>query len=250
MQPYSPFLLWIGLSGLVLFVRVVESKQWPVLRFVRTLSFFDQLPNPLNPLGFLKKSSKATTCSKMERGSVLFSSTVPLDFGPLDDVVMGGVSKTDLVGGPFTGVFGGVVSTDNNGGFAGIRTKMFEPARDISSSAGFALKIKGDGNRYKFIIRDDEQWNGIAWSQSFDTKSGERSTVVKLPVSAFKPTRFAKTVTGGPPFNKRNLRGLQITLSKFEVRTKRYLTQVIFHKKTLPPLTTPPILTSRYTNTV
>ena len=238
--------LWIGLSGLVLFVRVVESKQWPVLRFVRTLSFFDQLPNPLNPFGLLK-GSKNTTGSKMERGSVLFSSTVPLNFGPLDDVVMGGVSKTDeyLV----NGVFGGVVSTDNNGGFAGIRTKMFEPAREISSSAGFALKIKGDGNRYKFIIRDDEQWNGIAWSQSFDTKSGERSTV-KLPVSAFIPTRFAKTVTGGPPFNKRNLRGLQITLSKFEVRFELDSCH-LSTKKTLPPLTTtPPILTSRYTNTV
>lgn len=139
-----------------------------------------------------------------------------MDFGPLDDIVMGGVSKTSLSPGEkFSGLFSGYVSTDNNGGFAGIRSKLMTPPKDITRASGFQLKVKGDGQRYKFIVRDDEQWNGIAWSTSFDTKKDSIVTV-KVPISQLKPTRFAKTLKDHPPFNKTHLSGMQVTLSKFE----------------------------------
>ena len=155
-----------------------------------------------------------TTSGALLPGAVLFGPGVPLVFGALDDVVMGGVSRTEIEPGPFSGVFRGTVSTDNNGGFAGIRTKQFTPPLDISKATGFQLKVRGDGQRYKVIARDDDLWNGIAWYAPVDTKK-DKVVTVRIPVSSLTPTRFAKTVTA-PPFNKKSLCGLQLTLSKFE----------------------------------
>ena len=48
-----------------------------------------------------------------------------ITWGPLDDVVMGGASRSDLQPGEqFKGIWKGEISTANNGGFAGIRTKV------------------------------------------------------------------------------------------------------------------------------
>lgn len=37
-------------------------------------------------------------------------------------------------------------------------------------------RVKGDGNRYKFILRDEEAWDGMSWSNTFDTKPGRGQT--------------------------------------------------------------------------
>lgn len=69
------------------------------------------------------------------------------------------------------------MTTANNGGFAGIRTKTVTPGLDMSRCRGVVLRLTGDGQRYKFIARDSEEWNGIAWSYSFDTIKGKRKSV-------------------------------------------------------------------------
>jgi hypothetical protein len=115
----------------------------------------------------------------------------------------------------FTGNWTGYVSTANNGGFAGIRTKLFKTPFDCSDCTGLKIKLKGDGQRFKFIVRDDEEWNGVAWSFSVDTKVGQ-STEVRIPFQNFKPTKYAKTLKDFQPFNKAQVTGMQLTLSKFE----------------------------------
>lgn len=77
------------------------------------------------------------------------------------------------------------------------------------------LKVKGDGNRYKFIIRDDDDWNGTAWAYSFDTTRG-KSQVINIPITSFIPTKFARTVQNAGLFKVDNLSTLQLSLSKFE----------------------------------
>ena len=64
-------------------------------------------------------------------------------------------------------------------------------------------------------MRDDENWNGIAWSLSFDTTSN-RFLDIKIPFAQLKPTKFAKTVSDINEFNKSSLTAIQLTLSKFE----------------------------------
>ena len=55
------------------------------------------------------------------------------------------------------------LSTGGGGGFASVRTKNFEPKLDLGAYQGLHLRLKGDGLRYKCIIRTDSNWDGIGF---------------------------------------------------------------------------------------
>ena len=148
-------------STTALQVKTAEKKRtpWEFFRFLKQANFFSALKPK-----FMRSSAVAAGAIEVRPGAVLWSKDDKkgIEWGPLDDVVMGGASKTDLTPGEsFTGAWTGIVTTANNGGFAGIRTKLLSPFRDASSCSGILLKIKGDGQRYKLIARDDEDWNGM-----------------------------------------------------------------------------------------
>jgi len=107
-----------------------------------------------------------------------------------------------------------MVTTANNGGFAGCRTLPFSPPLRLSAFRGLRLRVRGDGQRYKLIVRDDYEWNGIAWAFSFDTRASEWVSV-DAPFSDFVPTRFARKVLGAT-LKTDSITTLQFTLSKFE----------------------------------
>jgi Complex I intermediate-associated protein 30 (CIA30) len=190
------------------------KKPWEFFRFIRTANFYE---------AFKPKFMRSSTgeSATVRPGDTIWTaagknSLAAAQWGPLDDVVMGGASKTDLApGAPFDGVWSGFVTTANNGGFAGIRTKLFSPRKDASACKGFLLKVKGDGQRYKLIARDDEEWNGVAWSTSFDTTAG-RAIEVRIPFDKLRPTRYSRTIPDGGKYNSRSVTGVQLTLSKFE----------------------------------
>lgn len=195
-----------------------EKRPFEFGRFVNTLAFYDSLPIISSVKKIFSSKSKTSIQRSLTKGFTLWSTskTDLLEFGPLDDVVMGGASKSDLIPGQrFDGNWTGFTTSANNGGFAGIRCKMLDPELDVSKCEGIELKLTGDGQRYKFIARDDTDWNGIAWSYSFDTKP-KSSMKIQIPFKKLRPTRFAKTVPGGKLFNQKSLRGLQLSLSKFE----------------------------------
>lgn len=52
---------------------------------------------------------------------------------------------------------------ENNGGFASVRTRNLEPAADLGAFEGISLRVKGNGLRFKCIIRIDANWDGIAF---------------------------------------------------------------------------------------
>eukprot|EP00596_Hydrurales_sp_CCMP1899_P007413 CAMPEP_0119051590 /NCGR_PEP_ID=MMETSP1177-20130426/73156_1 /TAXON_ID=2985 /ORGANISM="Ochromonas sp, Strain CCMP1899" /LENGTH=182 /DNA_ID=CAMNT_0007030845 /DNA_START=146 /DNA_END=694 /DNA_ORIENTATION=+ len=149
-------------------------------------------------------------------GAVVWSSSAKeLDLGwyPLDDVIMGGQSKTSKVPSYQSGEWSGIVSTVN-GGFAGIRSKQLDPLIDASSCSGFKIKLTGDGQRYKFVARDSLDWGGITFAISFDTIAGELIEV-NIPFDRMIPTMRARTIQS-PPLNKNRISAIQLTLSKFE----------------------------------
>lgn len=45
-----------------------------------------------------------------------------------------------------------------------VRTKNFEPSLDLGAYEGLALRLKGDGLRYKCTIRTDTNWDGIGYT--------------------------------------------------------------------------------------
>lgn len=162
----------------------------------------------------------------LRNGKVLFGleddKFKELPWGALDDVVMGGVSESTFVmdskggenGGP-TGVFRGVVSTANNGGFTSIRAKNFTVAEDLSAYDGLELRLKGDGRRYKLIVRLSRDWDTVGYTASFDTVGGQWQSV-RLPFSSLRPIFRARTVTDAPPFDPSSIVSLQLMFSKFE----------------------------------
>lgn len=190
-----------------------EKRPWEFGRFIRTASFYNAFRIKLP---FLSSSTTKFGTKKISRGDILWSDkTKEFSWGPLDDVVMGGASKSNLeFGGEFSGEWKGFVTTANSGGFVGIRTRSFSPTLDLSSCDGVIIRVKGDGQRYKFIMRDDDDWNGTAWAHSFDTVPN-KFVSVKIPFKSLIPTRFAKTEKS-KTFNKKNLSTFQISLSKFE----------------------------------
>ncbi|MFE4106326.1 CIA30 family protein [Almyronema epifaneia] len=136
-------------------------------------------------------------------------------WGALDDVVMGGVSTGGLYLGQGVATFAGNVSTANSGGFSSVRTKDFEPPFDLSSWQGIRLLVKGDGQRYKFILRDRQGWDSLAYCQSFDTEAQSES-IIYIPFAALRPTFRAKTVNDAAAFNPGSVYSFQVMLSKFE----------------------------------
>ncbi|CAL5411459.1 unnamed protein product [Camellia sinensis] len=150
------------------------------------------------------------------------NSSRDLAWGALDDVVMGGVSESTFQidptggenGGP-SGLFKGVVSTANNGGFTSIRTKNFSVPENLSPYDGLELRIKGDGRRYKLIIRTSRDWDTVGYTSSFDTVEGQWQSV-RVPFTSLRPVFRARTVSDAPPFDSSSIISLQLMFSKFE----------------------------------
>ncbi|GAB2231316.1 hypothetical protein Droror1_Dr00010322 [Drosera rotundifolia] len=145
-----------------------------------------------------------------------------LPWGALDDVVMGGVSESgfqiDRTGnehGRPTGVFRGIVSTANNGGFTSIRTRNFSVPKDLSAYEGLELFLKGDGRRYKLIVRTSTDWDAIGYTAGFDTVEGQWQAI-RVPFSSLRPIFRARTVFDAPPFDPSYIVSLQLMFSKFE----------------------------------
>ncbi|RHN42670.1 putative NADH:ubiquinone oxidoreductase intermediate-associated protein [Medicago truncatula] len=156
------------------------------------------------------------------RGKLLFGfegdSYRQLSWGALDDVVMGGVSESTFQidpngsenGGP-TGVFKGVLSSANNGGFTSIRTKNFSEPEDLSAYDGLEFRLKGDGRRYKVVVRTSADWDALGYTIGFDTEKGKWQSI-RLPFSSLRPIFRAKTVSDAPPFDPSNVASLQAWL--------------------------------------
>ena len=136
-------------------------------------------------------------------------------WGAVDDVVMGGVSQSNIQLSSEKAVFFGNVSTENNGGFASVRTKNFDPSFNLSGYEGVEIRVKGDGKRYKFIIRTETSWDGTGYCYSFDTQA-DTWINVKIPFKELTPVFRAKTVKDAPKIDAGKICSLQLMLSKFE----------------------------------
>ena len=93
---------------------------------------------------------------------------VPRSWAAVDDVVMGGVSRSSLEPGDGAAVFAGHLSLDQGGGFASVRGPVADS--DFSACAGIELRAKGDGNVYRLRLHDTGRIDGVA-----DAGAGELS---------------------------------------------------------------------------
>ncbi len=168
----------------------------------------------------IKNLVQAATKSLEPRKQLLFDFKNPSDdlketWGAVDDVVMGGVSESSIRLIDHAALFTGIVSTANSGGFVSVRTRNFELPLNLAGYEGIELRVKGDGQRYKFILRAESKWDGVSYCYSFDTEKDSWINV-RIPFEALIPVFRAKTLKDAPAFDASNVYALQLMLSKFE----------------------------------
>jgi NADH dehydrogenase [ubiquinone] 1 alpha subcomplex assembly factor 1 len=129
----------------------------------------------------------------------------------VDDVVMGGVSRSALQqAGPGVARFTGVVSLERGGGFASIRT---EPrAWSTAGADAFVLHCRGDGHTYKFTVRTEDSFDGVQYQQRFTPPAGTWHEV-RLPVADFVPSFRGREVAGAAPLDAARVRQLGLMIS-------------------------------------
>jgi len=130
---------------------------------------------------------------------------------PVDDVVMGGVSRSAFEqAGPGIARFHGHVSLENFGGFASVRT----PPRDwdTAGAQAFLLRVRSDGKTYKFTVRTGDGFDGIQYQLRFDAPAGEWIDV-RLPVSEFVATFRGRRVPFAPSLDPAKVRAIGLMIS-------------------------------------
>lgn len=125
-----------------------------------------------------------------------FSRHKDLEWFIVNDGVMGGRSRSNLrVTDEGTGLFAGVLSLENGGGFASVRLVL--GATDLSRFTGLELQIRGDGRMYQLRLRTDDRFDGVAYRALFDTRDGEWLTV-PLPFTDFLPVFRGQVLEDAP----------------------------------------------------
>jgi Complex I intermediate-associated protein 30 (CIA30) len=191
---------------------------WNLGRFIETLDYFEAIPILCDLRRLFSGASRPMP--PQIQANLLFDFSRPTEptgdnlWGSLDDGVMGGVSASQIQWLPEGLLFTGYVSTANSGGFASIRTRNFEQPLDLSPYTTLLLHIKGDGQRYKFFVRDSTAWDSIAYAYSFDTIA-DTWTDVSIPLAQLRPVQRAKTLSS-VALNLARVYSFQLMLSKFE----------------------------------
>jgi hypothetical protein len=132
---------------------------------------------------------------------VLLDFDTPADvalFAPVDDVVMGGRSASRFVqAAPGIAAFEGVVSLENRGGFASVRSQAREWG--TAGARSFVLRLLGDGRRYRFNVRTPGGPQAFRYEAPLDLPAGAW-TEVEVPIGSLRARAFGQPVPlVGPP---------------------------------------------------
>lgn len=131
----------------------------------------------------------------------------------IDDAVMGGMSTSEMVVEEGHASFRGLVSFDNNGGFASVRSRP--QLRDLSAFDGLILRVRSDGKKYGFRIRTSASFDGVSYQVSLAPPPGEWTDVV-VPFSDFVPVWRGRPVADHPPLDPALVTTLGLIVSRQE----------------------------------
>lgn len=205
---------------------VALRASWDLGRFSRTVSFFKGSPwRLLWPFGQnsdqeVRRPQTSSVNSAAELTIVDWGEAdgMPLaeTWGQLDDVVMGGVSKSRLFGRGGGIVFEGATSRENNGGFCSFRSRLFSPPFDLRGYDGLRFKAScRDGLRYKLQLRDNRGWDSMGYSATFDVPKGEE-VEVSVPFDSLVANFRSRSDPSAPPLRRESIYSIQFVLSAFE----------------------------------
>jgi NADH dehydrogenase [ubiquinone] 1 alpha subcomplex assembly factor 1 len=117
-----------------------------------------------------------------------------------NDSVMGGISSSKVQIKDRVLLFTGMLSLENNGGFASIYRPI--EVGTIDSNQKIILNVLGDGRRYQFRLRTDIA-GPIAYTATFQTTL-QQWTRVELEKHDFKAVFRGRTVIDAPKLDFKN----------------------------------------------
>jgi monofunctional biosynthetic peptidoglycan transglycosylase len=142
-----------------------------------------------------------------------------IDFSPTDatewfivnDGVMGGISESGIrITDRNTGMFAGLLSLENNGGFASVRGVVAR--RDLTAYAGLEIRVRGDGRTYQLRLRSDDRMDGVAYRAFFET-SAETWTTARIAFTEFLPTFRGRMVRDAAPLDLSRIKQVSFLLA-------------------------------------
>ncbi|MBT8296371.1 MAG: CIA30 family protein [Gramella sp.] len=134
------------------------------------------------------------------------------------DGVMGGLSTGDLaLTDEVHGLFTGVVSLENNGGFSSIRYDM--PQMDIGNNRLISIRVKGDGKNYQLRVKNTDE-SYYSYITEFST-NGEWQEI-KIPLKEMYPS-FRGRRLNKPNFNHDHLDEIAFLIGNKKNETFRLL---------------------------
>lgn len=133
-------------------------------------------------------------------------------WSPIDDRVMGGQSRSRLrhaaVG---HAVFEGVVSLEQNGGFASIRSAP--GALGVPGARACVLEVGGEARRFKIKLLTDDSFDGLSHQAGFATDGSDWQTL-RLPLADFRPSFRGREVSGTPAPDPARLRQIGLMIAE------------------------------------
>lgn len=142
---------------------------------------------------------------------ISFDQEAPTAWRTVNDGVMGGISRSRMQATAAShGVFSGVLSLANNGGFASVRANPI--TTDLSDWQGLVVRVLGDGRTYQLRLRDNGRFDGVAYRTLLPTRAGEW-TSVQLSFADFLPTYRGRILHDVPPLDLGNIVQLSLMVA-------------------------------------
>ena len=123
----------------------------------------------------------------------------------LNDDVMGGISSSEVQVDINSGIlnFDGNVSLENNGGFASIRSQA--EIYDLGEYEGITIRVRGDGNVYRFRIRTETTGPEISYTAVFPTEANTWQDIY-IPFADMLPLYRGFVVQDAGPLDATTIR--------------------------------------------
>ncbi|WP_300464073.1 CIA30 family protein [Desulfobacula sp.] len=128
----------------------------------------------------------------------------------VNDGVMGGLSESEIVFRNNLIIFKGIVSLENNGGFASMRT--LPRSYELDGYNGILLRVKGDGKKYQFRIRTNDRFDGISYRYQFETQPNTW-TIVSVPFHECVPVFRGRILENLKPLHPEKIQQIGFLIS-------------------------------------
>lgn len=152
---------------------------------------------------------ETVTMSRQIQERMLFDFSIPEaieGWSAVNDTVMGGVSQSRLAPAEEdSAAFQGVISLENFGGFATVRCPVGE--YDLGGHKGIAVRVRGDGKRYKLFVKTNQPDDGYQYQADFATEDGAWQTI-NVPFEDFRARYRGGSMPLWPRLNPAKIKSL------------------------------------------